>query len=89
MVTTFLTKMTSVSQGPVFFYHHVHSNMLLLNIYKEVTCSISLFPKDSNGPIKITEIPAFSTAASCYVKEIAKVFSKFRDPQMVNNNVDK
>ena len=34
-------------------------------------------------------IKAFSTAATCYVKEIAKVFSKFRDPQMVNNNVDK
>lgn len=34
-------------------------------------------------------IKAFATAATCYVKEIAKVFSKFRDPQMVNNNVDK
>lgn len=61
MLTTFLTKMNSVSPGPVFFYHHVHSNMLILNIYKEVTCSVSLFPKDSNGPIivviEITEIP--------------------------------
>ena len=61
MLTTFLKKMTSVSPGPVFFYHHVDSNMLILKIYKEVTCSVSLFPKDSNGPIivviEIKEIP--------------------------------